>query len=101
MRDDYADLKEALKFKARQTLTSKEILTAIVAGVTIILTGIFAPEIPIKGAVPIVSGLVTVGGIIAADSKWRRAGALLTSIRLPTFMDFRAAPNGRRRIRRG
>jgi len=70
VQDDYRDLLEALKAKGVQTLGTKEILTAVVAGAGAIAAAVFAQQLPVPEALSAVSGVVSTGGLISAKSKW-------------------------------
>lgn len=70
MRDDYRDLSEALKTKALQTLGTKEIVAAVIAGAAAIAAAVFARELPIAEVLSTAPGIVSVGGLISTKSKW-------------------------------
>jgi hypothetical protein len=70
MKDDFRDLREALKAKATQTLGTKEVLTTVVSAVGSVATALVAPAFPIAAAASGVQGIVSVGGLLATKSKW-------------------------------
>lgn len=70
MQDDYRDLQDALRAKGVQTIGTKEVLGATLFGLGAIATAIFAPPVAIAGAASAVEGIISVGGLISAKSKW-------------------------------
>jgi hypothetical protein len=70
MHDDYRDLNEALKTKALQIIGTKEFVTAVIAGASVIAAAVFARELPIVEVLSAVPGIVSVGGLISTKSKW-------------------------------
>jgi hypothetical protein len=70
MKDDYRDLREALKAKATQTLATKEFLIATVSGIGAIASVCATPVFPIAASASGGQGAIAVGGLIALKSKW-------------------------------
>jgi hypothetical protein len=70
MKDDYRDLRDALKAKATETLATKEFLTAAISGVGSIATSCAVPVFPLAAPASGVQGAISVGGLLALKSKW-------------------------------
>ncbi len=68
--DDYKLLKEALKLKLRQTLGSKEIILTVIGVAGIAAAAGLSTALPIPEVSTATGGAVTIGGLIAAKSKF-------------------------------
>ena len=73
MKDDYSDLRDALKAKATETLATKEFLTAAISGFGSIATSCAVPVFPLAAPAAAVQGVISVGGLQALKSKWVRS----------------------------
>jgi hypothetical protein len=69
MWDDFRDLLGALKASFWPTLFSKEVLTAVLLGVSAVATAARIPAFPITGVVSATGATVSIGGLLATQNK--------------------------------
>lgn len=72
IQDDYKLLKEALKLNAGETLGSKEIIITLLGAVGMAAAGSLGHPMMLPEVATISGGLVTIGGLVAAKSKFAR-----------------------------
>jgi hypothetical protein len=73
MRDDYRDLRDALKLEAKQVLTTKEVLVSALAAVATLGVLSMHAVIPMPDVLSGTGGSVTIGGLLGSKSKFVNA----------------------------
>src|SRR5262249_28610173 len=73
VRDDLAALREGLRISAKEAVFSKEMLTAIVAGVGTFAATVLRATVPMPEAVTLGGGSVTIGGLLGVNTKSSKA----------------------------
>jgi hypothetical protein len=70
IQDDYRELKEALKFNAKETIATREMILTILGAVGMAAATGLAHSLPLPEVATTSGGLVAIGGLVAAKSKF-------------------------------